>query len=114
MAQQNMQIYSFRVETFDAQGNRQTPVTVEMKGLSFEGSLNEGDQVEINKKPRPAKAIKVKRLMNLTSGAVFKAKDLPLYVQIISIPATLISWIIWAAFIVGFFWLLFAIISDSL
>lgn len=113
-AQQNMQIYSFRVETYDAQGNRQPPVTVEMQGLSFEGSLNEGDQVEIDHKPRPGKAIKIKALMNLTSGAVFKAKGLPLYVQIINVPATLMAWIIWAAVLIGFFSLVIAIISDAL
>ncbi|MGD8603105.1 MAG: hypothetical protein PVF49_00900 [Anaerolineales bacterium] len=112
MGQQTTQIYSFRVETFDAQGNRQSPVTVEMQGIGFEGSLNEGDQVEIDKKPRPGKAIKINKLMNLTSGAVFKAKDYPFYVKLISIPASLMAWIIWAAVLVGFFWLVFSIISD--
>lgn len=111
-AQPNMQVYSFRVERFDAQGNRLPAVTVEMKGIGFEGSLNEGDQVRIDRKPRPGKTIRIKELMNLTAGSIFKVQQYSLIVRILSVPMTLIGYLIVAAFVVGFFWVLFLILSD--
>lgn len=113
-AAQNLQVISFRVETFDAQGNRQAPVTVEMKGIGFEGSLNEGDQVEINQKPRPGKTIKVAKVRNITAGSTFKAQEYPFLIRILGFPVTLIGWIITVAFVIGFFAILWTIISDML
>jgi hypothetical protein len=109
---QDKQVYSFRVETFDARGNRLPPITVQMKGIGFVGSLNEGDQVEISKKPRPGKVIKVARLRNLTAGSTFKVQRHPFYVRILAVPMSLIGWIITAAFVVGFFALIWIIISS--
>ncbi|MGD1994178.1 MAG: hypothetical protein PVI59_13375 [Anaerolineae bacterium] len=108
---QNKQVCSFRVEAFDAQGNRLPPITIQMKGIGFSGSLNEGDQVEVNKKPRPGKVIKVARLRNLTAGSTFKVRRHPLYIRVLAVPLTLIGLIITVAFVVGFFALIWMILS---
>lgn len=111
-AQVNQQVYSFRVETYDDQGNRLPPVTIEMKGISFEGSLNEGDQVQINKKPKHGITFKVNKLTNITAGSTFKVRKHPLFYRILSIPMTAIGLIIMVAFMAGFFLLLYRVIAD--
>jgi hypothetical protein len=99
-------VYSFRVESYDEQGNRLSPVTVEMQGIGFEGSLNEGDEVEIRKKYRPGRTIKVSQLYNITAASPFKAREYPFFIRILSYPLTLIGWLLTVAFIIGFIYLL--------
>ncbi len=102
----NFTVYSFRVESFDELGNRLTPVTVEMRGISFEGSLNEGDEIEIQKKYRPGRTIKVSRLHNITAASPFKAREYPFFIRILTYPLTAIGWLLTVAFIIGFIYLL--------
>lgn len=109
---QNQQVYSFRVETFDAKGNRLPPITVEMKGIGFEGSLNEGDQVEIDKKPSPGKLIRVSKVRNITAGSTFTVKEAPIFERALQFPLNLLNWILTAAFVIGFFAVLFWILSE--
>jgi hypothetical protein len=67
-------ILSFRVESFDKAGNRMQPVAVEMRGKSFQGMLNEGDQVKIRAILRKGQALRVSEVYNVTTGSRVKAK----------------------------------------
>ncbi len=69
-------IWTFRVERFDAAGNRLPPVPVEMRSKSFDGFINEGDQVEISARWREGQIAKPRKLRNLTTGAIVKARGI--------------------------------------
>jgi hypothetical protein len=83
-----------------------------MKGLEFKGSLNEGDEVEIRKRPREGKTLSVKKLRNLTAGCTFKAWKGPILIRIANYPAMLIYWLVWVLFVGGFFWLVWIVVQD--
>lgn len=42
----------FRIERFDASGNRLAPVSVEMTSLTFRGGVTNGDEVNVAARPR--------------------------------------------------------------
>jgi hypothetical protein len=113
----NGQVYTFRIEVHDSRGNRLPPVAVEMKGVSFEGILNEGDEVEIRARPRPGRVVRVHRLSNLTAGSVFAAKGIPLAWRVLVVPWQILTWIVVAAILAGVVTLLvgivLALISDG-
>jgi hypothetical protein len=67
-------IWSFRLERYDARGNRLRPVQVEMRGLAFEGSLTDGDSVRVTGKWHDG-TIRAKSVENLTTGALVKSKS---------------------------------------
>jgi hypothetical protein len=67
-------IWTFLVESYDTAGNRLPTVPVEMRGGSFTGVLNEGHQVEIDKKWREGETLNVKKVLNRTTGAWVCAK----------------------------------------
>jgi hypothetical protein len=58
---------SFLVERFDAAGNRQTPVPVEIEGKEINGLLHEGDQVRVRGRMRGSKPLRCKRVYNITT-----------------------------------------------
>jgi hypothetical protein len=75
MGQQNSRtIWTFRLERYDSNGNRLRPVQVEMRGLAFEGSLSDGDQVRVTGRWRDG-TVRADRLENLTTGALVRAKS---------------------------------------
>lgn len=62
-------IWSFRVERYDASGNQMQPVPVEIKGMKFEGTISDGDWVELPEPWKPGEVASPKKFDNLTTGA---------------------------------------------
>lgn len=67
-------IWTFRVEGTDQNGLRLGPVQVEMRGISFEGSLTNGDSVRVRGRWRRG-TIRATEVENLTTGALVRAKN---------------------------------------
>jgi hypothetical protein len=63
------QIYTFRLERYDAAGNRLPPIPVEMRGDTLWGVVNEGDWVEIPDSWQPNQTLRARKLTNLTTGS---------------------------------------------
>jgi plastocyanin len=74
LARTSFIIWSFRVDRLDDQGNKLSPVPVEMRGRRIEGALVEGDWVEVPGKWRPGETLETKRIRNLSTGANVKAR----------------------------------------
>jgi hypothetical protein len=66
-------VWHFRIERHDASGNRLAPVPVEMRGLSFSGTVSNGDAVRVTGKWRRG-TLQVEELDDLTTGAHVRAK----------------------------------------
>jgi hypothetical protein len=92
-------VWTFRVERYDAAGQRVTLVPVEMRGLSFEGALGEGDWVRAQGTMK-AGTFRVKRVENQTTGAVVTAKGIPKVLLVIAgvFMAAIALWIVWVAY----------------
>ncbi|WP_159395713.1 hypothetical protein [Streptomyces sp. 3211] len=92
-------VLTFRVERYDAAGDRTTLIPVEMRGLTYEGSIHEGDWVRVRGKAKSG-TLRATRLENLTTGASVHAKGVSkaAYIAAISIfvlaVAALIIWAI--------------------
>lgn len=67
-------VLSFVLERYDKNGNRLTPVPVEMRGRSFKGFLNEGDWVEVHGTLKKGKSIQVSQIYNKTTESTVQAK----------------------------------------
>ncbi len=65
-------VWDFRLERQDAAGNALPRVAVQMRGRSFEGSVANGDQVEVEGSPREG-VILARRVRNLTSNATVRS-----------------------------------------
>ncbi|MEV5551195.1 hypothetical protein AB0L35_34525 [Streptomyces sp. NPDC052309] len=89
-------VWTFRVERYDAFGNRISVVPVEMRGLTFEGSLNDGDRVRAHGRMKSG-TLRVARLENLTTGASVRAKGVPKAVLVIAyiMIAAIVAFIAW-------------------
>jgi hypothetical protein len=74
----NWIIWSFRVDSFDTQGNLLNRVPIEMRGRSFLGAINEGDMVEVSQVWLQAAMIQPPNVRNLTTGVVVRAKGTPI------------------------------------
>jgi hypothetical protein len=77
----NWSISSFRVERYDQAGNRMQPVPVEMRATKFDGTLSEGDWVEIPGTWQPGQVMKPKRVNDLTTGAQVSG-SVPFFIRI--------------------------------
>jgi hypothetical protein len=75
-------VWTFRVERYDEAGNRVLLVPVEMRGLSFEGSLSDGDIVRAHGKVRSG-TLRADRVENLTTGAAVRAKAVPVALKVV-------------------------------
>lgn len=111
-------IWSFRVERYDAAGNRLPPVPVEMRGRSFHGFINEGDRVRVQGRGKGG-VIKARKVRNLTTGArvEVKANDMPLLVKIFVYPVLwfyqVLSWLIFVGIAVGIVALIVSILASG-
>jgi len=65
-------IWTFRVERYQ-DGNRQSPIPVEMRSARFKGFINDGDTVELPNHWREGQLMRPKRIFNVTIGAEVKA-----------------------------------------
>ena len=73
-SQASEHVWTFRVERHDTEGRVLQPIPVEMRGLSFRGSINEGDWVEIPGTWKPGVTLQPRRLRNRTTGADVRSK----------------------------------------
>jgi hypothetical protein len=70
-----MTVLDFRIERHDASGNRLAPVPVRMRGLSFSGSVNNGDEIRVKNGKWRDGTLRVTDLENLATGATVRAKE---------------------------------------
>ena len=77
----NWSINSFRVERYDKAGNRLQPVPVEMRATKFNGTLSEGDWVEISGTWQPGQVMKPRQVNDLTTGAQVSG-SVPFFIRI--------------------------------
>lgn len=69
----NIERLTFRVERYDARGNRLAAVPVEMVGQRIKGTIRAGDQVEVKGRLLRRGALRVKRLYNATTRTTVRA-----------------------------------------
>ncbi|MGJ6969633.1 hypothetical protein ACSDR0_47920 [Streptosporangium sp. G11] len=74
-------ILSFRVERYDALGNRILLVPVEMRGRTIHGGITEGDWVRV-RGPSKDGTVRAAHVENVTTGATVRAKAIPTVVKI--------------------------------
>jgi hypothetical protein len=79
---------TYTILTFRIERPGEQPVPVQMKSVRVEGSISDGDEVEIDAEQRPGKVLKTKRVINHTTGVPIVA-GAPLYVKIIAVPVVL-------------------------
>jgi tetratricopeptide (TPR) repeat protein len=70
----SIELWRFRVRTYDDQGKPRRPIGFEMKGHDISGYIKKGDWVEIFDPPRPGKLGTPKRIQNLTDNTPVRAK----------------------------------------
>jgi hypothetical protein len=68
------EVISFRIERYDSAGNRLQPVGVELRGYGFQGSVNDGDWVEVAGRSRDGTFV-ARRIDNLTTNAIVRARS---------------------------------------
>ncbi|GAA4932696.1 zinc ribbon domain-containing protein [Streptomyces coeruleoprunus] len=92
-------IWTFRVERYDEAGNRLSLVPVEMRGMTFEGSISDGDWIRAEGRMRHG-TLRVTTLQNLTTGAVVRAKGVPkaAVVAVAVIALVILAGIAWIAY----------------
>ncbi|MGW0390338.1 hypothetical protein ACWDYJ_05430 [Streptomyces sp. NPDC003042] len=96
-------VWTFRLERYDDAGRRVALVPVEMRGLTFEGALGEGDWVRAHGKMKSG-TFRVARVDNHTTGAVVRAKG-------ISKPALIVAGIFILCIVAFMAWGFFQIIT---
>jgi hypothetical protein len=95
-------VWTFRVERHDEHGDRLSAVPVEMRSKSFEGFINEGDRVEIPGRWREGQLVRPRRLRNLTTGALVRARgaaNWKMFVKVVFFIALLALFAAFAKFI---------------
>jgi hypothetical protein len=85
----NETVWTFRIQRYDAAGNRLQPVPVEMRGMRFKGSIGEGDIVQLPGRWQPGSIACPHRVKNLSTGCTVKAGT-PLSVKIVQVIVLLI------------------------
>ena len=66
--QRPLSVWSFRIERFDAVGNRLQPVPVEMRGRNLRGILRDGDLVEVLAPWVEGQTLQVTTVRNISNG----------------------------------------------
>jgi hypothetical protein len=68
----NIKVFSFRVQRYDNLGNPMEPIPVQMRGVVFTGTIQEGDKVCIPGEWKVGHLLQPKKIDNLTTKSVFK------------------------------------------
>ena len=84
----SVQVLTFRVERYDAHGNRVPPILVELRGASLEGRLADGDEVQVSGRWRGGLLV-AKEVLSLTTGATVRARSIPMWVTLLVVLAFL-------------------------
>ncbi|MET9608228.1 hypothetical protein ABZZ17_24715 [Streptomyces sp. NPDC006512] len=92
-------VWTFRVERYDASGRRVALVPVEMRGRTFEGAIHEGDWVRAHGRMRSG-TFRVTRVENRTTGAEVRPKGLPkpVIILVCIFFAIVVAFIAWVAY----------------
>ena len=69
-------VWSFRLERYNSSGDRLTPIPVEMRDYNFQGSINDGDQVEISLQWREGEILRPTRVKNFTTRCLVGKRKL--------------------------------------
>jgi hypothetical protein len=60
--------WTFRVQVSGERDERLAPITIEMKGRRFRGTVSDGDEIHINRRPKRSTPLRINKLDNLTHG----------------------------------------------
>ncbi len=77
----SVQVLTFQLEQHDAVGKQLQPVLVELRGLSLEGQVGDGEQVTVAGKWRNGRVV-AKEVVSQTTGALLRARRPPLWVAV--------------------------------
>jgi hypothetical protein len=96
---QSQTVLTFRVDP----GDGSLPVPVQLKGLSIEGDIADGDWVEVGGTWRAGKVMKAKWVMNRTTGVEVEARGTPAWAKVLAtiVILAVLGFIAWIA-ITGF------------
>ncbi len=79
-------VWDFRLARTDAHGNPLIPTPIRMIARRFTGAIRNGDLIDVGKKCQEGRLIKTRRVRNLTTGFVVKARGLrPLFLRTASL-----------------------------
>jgi hypothetical protein len=67
-------VWTFRLESHDQGSNLVQRIPVEMRGLSMEGSINDGDEVEIPGRWQPGQTVQPSEAYNVTTHSTVRSK----------------------------------------
>jgi len=103
-----MNVCRFRIERKNAQGKQLPAVPVEMRSMSFSGTLSNGDWVELSQKWTPGALLHPHEVVNLTTKVPFKStlgvantfKAYPRLMKVMAVIAGLIFLAVVAGFVV--------------
>ena len=77
----SVQVLTFQLEQHDAVGKQLQPALVELRGLSLEGQVADGEQVTVAGKWRNGRVV-AKQVVSQTTGASIRARRPPLWVAV--------------------------------
>lgn len=78
------QVWTLRVERHDRHGNRLQPVAVEMRGERFDGSVSDGDWIEVTGRWREGTLV-ADRVANVTTGGSLHTRRWsPVYLVVVA------------------------------
>ncbi|MFI8344799.1 hypothetical protein ACIF8W_32700 [Streptomyces sp. NPDC085639] len=101
-------VWHFRLTRHDEDGNALQPVPIEMRALSFSGSVSNGDQVRLSGRWRDG-TLRVDELRNLTTQARVHNKNYRGQLTVARVLFVLIA----LAILIGFASLVISGLSDS-
>ncbi|MFB7112678.1 hypothetical protein [Streptomyces sp. NPDC056291] len=90
--------WTFRIERYDNAGNRSLLVPVEMRGITFEGSIHDGDWVRTQGRMRSG-TLHVTRLENLTTSATVRVRGVS-KAQWIALCIFVLAFLAWVGFLI--------------
>jgi hypothetical protein len=77
----SVQVLTFQLEQHDAVGKLLQPTLVELRGVSLEGQVSDGEQVTVAGKWRNGRVV-AKQVTSLTTGALVGARNPPVWLMI--------------------------------